>query len=760
VGRRKKDAMIVFVLFIFCLGSIVAEESEDYRQQLSCVREQIKQKFEEASLLVQQEGPDVRYQSLLEEVRSLKQEKAHLEEQWRKAYVQETSSGDDPYGLWDAGEIPLSQLVMEYGGNETLYIVPQELGSMKLSIFSGIPLPRESWGEMLEMVLAHNGVGVKKLNNWTKQLFILKLDPGAIEGIACREEDLALFDSHVRLAYILSPKPDQMKAIQGFFERFSDVKQTTVQSVASKVVLISSRDVIEKLVGLYRAVWEQGRGKSVRLINLTKIGAAEGERVLKAVFGEGSRGPRPPYLPGTGNAADDFSILVMPQGLILIGEAELVERGERILVDLELQLEDPSEKVVFWYACKHSNPDDIAEVLEKVYDSLIGATMEKKPEPPAPQPMPYPPTTPEVPCTFPSPNPPYNPVMPVSPTWVQPGLLPQKGGRATFGNFVVDAKTASILMVVRREELPKIKTILKKLDVPKRMVQIDVLLVERRFRDQTQCGINLLKVGSVADLPHKQGAIFDSSDVGRGLFQFLFQRSAGKENGFDLKYHFLIAQEDIRINANPSVLAINQTPATIAIVEELSINNGTIQNTLTNTVEKSFTRAQYGTTLVMVPTIHLSSFDEDPDHPGFVTMQTDVSFDTTHSNIEDRPEVTRRHIVNEVQVADGETIILGGLRRKMEEDRREKIPFLGDIPGLGKLFGFSRTRDTNTEMFIFITPRIIRDPVEDLRRIRQEDFKKRAGDLPEFLASLDEAKTRERDRLFRSSMRMLFGTPP
>ena len=749
-------------LFLLFLAGVVAEEVDDYRQQSLFLREQIRNKFDEASLLVQQEAQDAHYFALLDELKELKKQKTVLDEKWRKTFVNETS--DDPYGLWDVGEISLSQLVMEYGGNETLYVIPQELGALKLSIFSGIPLPRESWGEMIEMILAHNGVGIKRLNPWVKQLFILKLDPSAIEGIASREEDLALFETHSRLAYVLSPKPEQIRAIQGFFERFSDVKQTTIQSIGSKVVLISNRDALEKLIGLYHAVWEQGRGKSVRLINLAKISATEGERVLKAVFGEGAgRMPRPPFMPGSAGMADDFSILVMPQGLVLVGEAELVERGERILSDLELQLEDPSEKIIFWYACKHSNPDDIAEVLERVYDSLIGANMEKKqpsqPEavPPTANVTPYPPVSPEVPCTFPSPNPPYNPVMPVNPTWVQPGLLPQKG-RAAFGNFVVDSKTASILMVVRREELPKIKSLLKKLDVPKRMVQIDVLLVERRFRDQTQFGINLLNFGSVADLPHKQGVIFDSGEKGRGLFQFIFQRSKGKEHGFDLKFHFLIAQEDLRINANPSVLAVNQTPATIAIVEELSINNGTIQNSLSNTIEKSFTRAQYGTTLVMVPTIHLANHDDDPDHPGFVTMQTDVSFDTTHHNIEDRPEVTRRHIVNEVQVADGETIILGGLRRKMEEDRREKIPFLGDIPGLGKLFGFSRTHDTNTEMFIFITPRIIRDPVEDLKRMRQEDFKKRAGDIPEFLERLDEAKTYERNRLFNSSIKMLFGT--
>lgn len=513
------EGLFSAALFVFLAGASFAEEEmapKNFLKESSSLREQIKSKFDEASLLVQKGASETQYLSLVNEIKALKKEKEGLDEKWRKSFVDEVSSGEDPCALWDVGEVTLSQLVMEYGANEHLYIIPPELSAMKLTLFSGIPLPRESWSEMVEMVLAHNGVGVKKLNNWVKQLYILKLDPGVIEGISCREEELSLYDPHSRICFVLSPNPEQLKSVQAFFERFSDVKQTTVQAISSKVVLISTRDVIDKLLGLYRAVWDQGRGKVVRLLNLTKIAATEGERVLKAVFGDNAvKAPRPPFIPGATNSAEDFSILVLPQGLVLVGDAEIVDRGERILAELEQQLEDPSEKVIFWYPCRHSNPDDIANVLEKVYDSLIGANLEKKQE----TVQQTPPPSPDCPCplpTFPSPNPPYNPVMPVNPTWVQPGLLPAKG-KTAFGNFVVDSKTASILMVVRREELVKIKSLLKKLDVPKRMVQIEVLLVEKRYRDQTQFGINLLNFGSTTDLPHETGVIFDSSKKGAGF---------------------------------------------------------------------------------------------------------------------------------------------------------------------------------------------------------------------------------------------------
>jgi general secretion pathway protein D len=354
--------------------------------------------------------------------------------------------------------------------------------------------------------------------------------------------------------------------------------------------------------------------------------------------------------------------------------------------------------------------------------------------------------------------------MPAGAPFIQPGLI-DKEAKATFGNFIVDSKTTSILMVVRREELPKIKTLLKKLDVPKKMVQLDVLLVEKKLNDNREIGFNLLQFGSNASGKKETSINYNAGEFApngkgsfkNGLMSFIFSRPSGKFPAADIKFNFLLTQDDIRIKANPSVLAINQTPAQISIVEEISINNGAFPiNTPTGVVvEKSFTRAQYGITINLTPTIHMP--DSEEDGPGFISLETDLEFDTTKIiSAEDRPPVTRRHIENEVRVADGETIILGGLRQEIQENNREKIPFLGDLPGIGKLFGTSRSRDISTEMFIFITPRIIRDPVEDLRSIRCEEYRKRPGDIPEFLACIDEAKDAERKRLFGQSLKLLF----
>jgi len=316
--------------------------------------------------------------------------------------------------------------------------------------------------------------------------------------------------------------------------------------------------------------------------------------------------------------------------------------------------------------------------------------------------------------------------------------------------------------------------------VPKKMVQIDVMLVEKKLHDRRQVGFNLLQIGANASgikqnsvnfngekavnlpigRPGSDGKIDHVFPCNRGVLSYLFSRE--RSDAFpavDLMFNFLLAQDDIRINANPSVLTVNQTKTMISILDEISINNGAIQLNTSGgvTVEQAYTRAQYGTIITLTPTIQSSdSEDQEEACTGFVSLETDITFDTTIMTANDRPPVTRRHIQNEVRVADGETVILGGLRRKTEEDIREKIPFLGDLPGIGKLFGSTRQNEVNIEMFIFLTPHIIHDPIQDLRKLRHFEYMKRAGDIPEFLEKLDEAKAKERKKLFSNSLKTLF----
>jgi len=692
------------------------------------------------------------FQPILEQVNALKEQIHSLELRWYDTAIEDSKRGEEGYALWDQEETTLAQLVMEYGALDYLFIVPPEMAALKLNMHSNIPIPRESWSEMLEIILAHNGIGIKKVNTYVRQLYILKQDPSAIQAIASSPQELQGIPDRTRLFYVFTPPVEQVKSSFQFFERFADAKQTFIYQIGPKIAIVASKEEVVKLLELYNTVWQNAQGKVSRVVTVSKMAVKEMEKILQSFFGEAIEKNRPPF---GKTEQEGLNIFALAQGnaLILIGQEEVVDRGEKIIKETEEQLQDPAEMTVYLYQCRHSNPDDLAKVLEKVYNSLLLASSEANKE---------------LDLTFSSQGPqfktppdgfPPTPPLVVAPPPLKAGSTASIDVEQGSDHFISDPKTGNLLMVVRRDALIKIKELLRKLDVPKKMVQIEVMLFEKRIKNENSYGINLLKLGS-----KKNGIRYTSSvaPTGRGVPEYLLHGHHSKHfPAYDLAMSFLMSQEDIQLHAAPSVITVNQTPATISIVEEISINNGAapVDTNKGIAFEKSFSRAQFGITIIMTPTVHLPDRDDElSDGKGFVTLQTNVTFDTTkHHHVDDRPLVDRRHIENEVRVLDGQTVILGGLRRKSSQDNEEKIPFLGDIPGLGKLFGSMKLTNNNTEMFIFITPTIVFDPEEQLIQIRNEEVKKRPGDIPEYLERVVEALEKERKKYFQNSFKALFG---
>jgi pilus assembly protein CpaC len=75
------------------------------------------------------------------------------------------------------------------------------------------------------------------------------------------------------------------------------------------------------------------------------------------------------------------------------------------------------------------------------------------------------------------------------------------------------------------------------------------------------------------------------------------------------------------------------------------------------------------------------------------------------------PALTIRRVKTEVELADGQSFIIGGLLDNRESDNFQKIPFLGDIPILGKFFQSMQRQKSNTELIVIVTPEIV-NPID------------------------------------------------
>ncbi|MCH9611110.1 MAG: Type 3 secretion system secretin [Chlamydiales bacterium] len=691
-------------------------------ESLQYVNEALAQKRAELAELYSAEALDGDHQELLGKVRQLRGEINEIEEMWRH----ETASSQfgETHALWHQPESTVLQLVMDYGTADYLYMVPPDIGMIHCSLNSNLPIPRESWSDCLELILAQYGIGVKQHNAYLRELYFMRADLSAIDLITENPDELALLPTRAKVCFVLTPDETDPRPMMSHLQRFTNLASTDIQAIGGKLYITGLAHEVIEVLKLHSFIKSGNGCQDFQVVKLSRMDASQMERILNSAFHEGH------------GASDSSSLRVMKlenmgHSLFLSGTKEEVKKAQKLIRNLESQIEDPQEKTIFWYTAKHSDAEELATVLAKVYDLLSKGDFTGK-----------------LPTVGEKKEEKKDSSLPIANKVVGPATS-QKSHKTADGrnNFIVDAKTGAIIMVVEINALPKIKELLKKLDVPKRMVQLEVLLFEKKLTNKNKSGLNLLHIGSEAAKAAKAAVTFNGG--GTGILEFFISRSKEK-NGVpphNIAYQFLLSQDDVQINASPSITTMNQTPAQFAIVEEISIDAGANDKN-----GRVYNRAQYGIIIEVTPTINIEEGEE-----GFVTLDTDISFDTTKRNKDDRPDVTRRHIKNHVRIADGETLILGGLRQKNSHDNKDSIPFLGEIPGIGKLFSTTDMSDTSTEMFLFITPHIIGDPGEATQKAQLEELNKRPGDVPEFFHELVEAKGRAKKRFFEGSMTTLFG---
>ncbi|MBN4067127.1 type II secretion system protein GspD, partial [Simkania negevensis] len=741
----------------------LTEELAEVNRQLYQARIDLETIYVRAQALYQSGAPEEELAPFLEEIERIKKIIWSEERSWRNASSERTK--ESGYALWHQPETTLAQLVMAYGSQDFLYLVPEELKQKKLTVASTLAVPRESWDEVLRLALEENGVGVKELSPFVRQLYIYKDNASVFRYILDSQEALQVLPDDTRICYFFHPMGGEVHRTVDVLKKFSNATTTVIRVVGDKVAVIASVGKINEFIKLHDFVATQQAGTAYALIPLTRMNADEAEKILKAVFkGRGYLDRSVSNAKNSEGKEDGDGLLVIAMkerggALFLMGPEKLVARAQATIEKLESSMAAPTEKTVYWYTCKHSEAEEVAKVLHKVYGRLVSEPSllsSKTGSPPASKGNVPEPTN--IPHSVPNED-----RLIVAPSVISPHAFDTSNDSdASHGSFIVDSKTGSIIMVVEKRALSELKELIKKIDVPKQMVQVEVLLFEKKINDQTNFGLNLLRMGSSAGQEHATGLSWDnrsSTTENKGILAFILSRAKASSGfpAYDVAYNFLLSQEDVQINASPSITTVNQTPAQIALVEEISVNTGVIEldskSKNATLLKDSYARMQYGITIELTPTINSGGNDEEK----FITLATDITFDTTKPSKDNRPEVSRRHITNEVRIADGQTVILGGLRRKITTDSKESIPFLGEIPGVGKLFSSTVLTDQQTEMFVFLTPKIIADPIQDIERLRIEALQRRPGDIPEFLSALHYAREQEKSRAMRNTMHILFG---
>lgn len=94
---------------------------------------------------------------------------------------------------------------------------------------------------------------------------------------------------------------------------------------------------------------------------------------------------------------------------------------------------------------------------------------------------------------------------------------------------------------------------------------------------------------------------------------------------------------------------------------------------------------------------------------GNIILDLDVNKDSVGQSTSAGFAIDTKHIQTKVLVENGGTVVIGGIFTLDEEDSVNKVPVLGDLPGLGVLFKNTSRSVTKKEMLVFITPKMISD---------------------------------------------------
>ncbi|MHC4216111.1 MAG: secretin N-terminal domain-containing protein, partial [Planctomycetota bacterium] len=266
------------------------------------------------------------------------------------------------------------------------------------------------------------------------------------------------------------------------------------------------------------------------------------------------------------------------------------------------------------------------------------------------------------------------------------------------GNMGINERLNSIVVTDTQENLGLISQAIQKLDIKAPQVMIEALIVNVRLIDEFKMGVDWTKLGTSENfLSQDLSATTGSNPFG----QLSFSKMSGDWSFVGL-VDFIQTHDNVRILASPKVLVLNNHLATIDAVEEIPYQELTQTSGGGNIGSTSFKQA--GIKLQVTPQI---------SDDGYIIMHVkpEQSAQTSTFTVggNDIPVIETRKTETTMRVKNGQTIIIGGLRKKRPTAKEAKLPILGDIPLIGMLFRKVETEQAESELGIFITPHIYTD---------------------------------------------------
>jgi general secretion pathway protein D len=283
----------------------------------------------------------------------------------------------------------------------------------------------------------------------------------------------------------------------------------------------------------------------------------------------------------------------------------------------------------------------------------------------------------------------YNPG-PISPI---PGQSDQPLGQSIDSAIAIDRRLNAMWLKGSPERIARMKAQIALIDVPVDSVILETELVELTESGARAVGIDFANTsGQIAVATYQVGQYvppgYSTNAPGPGLRSVSLQMAINAQ----------VQKGQGKIVSRPRIAALSGSTAKIITGDALPILTS-ITLSGVNGVSQQVQYVNVGVTLQIAPRV-------SPD--GFVSSHVFCVVSSVTGFSQGYPTISQREAETSTTVHDGDSFVIGGLTQESSLTSRTKIPILGDIPLLGQAFRTDRGTKAKTELYIVVTPHVVR----------------------------------------------------
>ncbi len=285
------------------------------------------------------------------------------------------------------------------------------------------------------------------------------------------------------------------------------------------------------------------------------------------------------------------------------------------------------------------------------------------------------------------------------------------------GSITVDDRTNSIIAYQTQDRLDELRRIVSQLDVAVRQVMIEARIVEANVDYDKQLGVNWrgARVGNgnfvvggnggnrvgAPGYGQNSGVQNPTPSVGNFVDLGVEDLTSGLGIGFitnntilDLELSAMEKTGNGEVVSQPKVVTSDKETAKILKGAEIPYQEASSSGASTTSFKEA------ALSLEVTPQI-------TPDNR--IIMEVKVTKDAPDFSqaVNGVPPINKNEVNAKVLVSDGETIVIGGVFSNTQTKTVDKVPFLGDLPYLGRMFKRDMVKEEKSELLIFLTPRIM-----------------------------------------------------